>query len=158
MLTIYKLYDYGTDGKLFDWIESFLSNRLQCVVVEHCLSARCSVVSGVPQGFVLGPFLFILYVNEVFEIVQGPVILKIFADDLKIYSCIQCNDDIVSIEQTLFRLEEWCLRWQMSINVLKSNVLHLGCRNVDTDYFINKTKLPDCVDLDVHVDKAQKTC
>ena len=83
-----KLRCYGIGGMLLQWIESFLSNRLQAVRVGSCYSSICSVISGVPQGSVLGPVLFILFVNDITDCMADNVSVKLFADDAKIYSVI----------------------------------------------------------------------
>ena len=62
---IYKLSNFGISGDLLQWIEAFLTNRQQCVVVEHCFSTFIPVLSGVAQGSVIGPLLFILYVDDI---------------------------------------------------------------------------------------------
>ena len=78
-----KLKAYGIRGNLLSWLSNFLLNRLQRVTINGCLSDLTNVQSGVPQGSVLGPLLFILYVNGIPDIVEGGV--RMFADDTKIY-------------------------------------------------------------------------
>ena len=76
-----KLSGYGISGKLLSWIEDFLSDRMQYVSVNGVSSEKVSVTSGVPQGSVLGPTLFIYYINDLPSIATTPI--KIFADDAK---------------------------------------------------------------------------
>ena len=78
-----KISAYGIRGQILNWIRNFLTDRKQEVVVRGVRSSLETVTSGVPQGSVLGPTLFILYVNELPELVQGQI--KLFADDAKIY-------------------------------------------------------------------------
>ena len=78
-----KLKGYGIDGKILEWIKSFLQNRTQSVKVNGIFSNIASVKSGVPQGSVLGPILFILYINDLPDVVQSNVYL--FAEDTKMF-------------------------------------------------------------------------
>ena len=86
---ISKLLGYGIDGLLLKWIDNFLRDRKQRVCVRGSYFGWCSVSSGVPQGSVLGPVLFIIYVNDLLEVVQSKVWM--FADDTKIYCTISSN-------------------------------------------------------------------
>ena len=84
-----KLTSFGIHGNILKWIESFLSNRKQRVVLNGHQSCSIPVTGGVPQGFVLGPLLFTMSVNEIPSIVSSPVLM--FADDTKIFHVIR-ND------------------------------------------------------------------
>ena len=86
-----KLKSYGIGGKLLQWIENFLSNRRQCVHLHGSKSDWINVFSGVPQGSVLGPFLFIVYANDMPNVVSSD--LYIFADDTKLYCTITSESD-----------------------------------------------------------------
>ena len=96
---IYKLSNLGISENLLQWIEAFLADRCQCVVVEHCFSSWTPVVSGVPQGSVLGPILFILFINDIGSICTGSTVShKLFADDLKLHSKIITNCDRIHFQ------------------------------------------------------------
>ena len=142
------------------WIESFLTNRCQCVVVEHCFSSLTPVVSGVPQGSVLGPILFILFINDIGSICDGSTVThKLFADDLKLYSNINTNCDHVHFQSVLDQLQQWCIDWQLNINSSKCNIIHLGHNNNKYKYFLNGSPInaPETVtDLGVDVDPLLK--
>jgi len=71
----------------------FLNERFQCVVAKHCHSERLPVFSGIPQGTVLGPVLFILFIDDIGVICSGSLTHKLFADDMKLYSTIDTNLD-----------------------------------------------------------------
>ena len=86
-----KLKSYGIGGKLLQWIENFLSNRRQCVHLHGSKSDWINIFSGVPQGSVLGPFLFIVYVNDMPNVVSSD--LYMFADDTKLYRTITSESD-----------------------------------------------------------------
>ena len=79
--------------------------------------------SGVPQGTVLGPLLFLIYINDISEQLQSPV--RLFADDSVVYREIQSIEDTHTLQQDLFRLQEWADKWQMSFNVAKCKVLRI---------------------------------
>ena len=80
-------------GKLLAWISAFLHGRSQSVVVvENTNSAFVTVLSGVPQGSVLGPILFILFINDIDTVCQSSTKLKLFADDLKLYSVVNVKN------------------------------------------------------------------
>jgi hypothetical protein len=158
---IFKLTSYGISGKLLCWIDAFLSCRTQCVVTEHCYSRWLPVVSGVPQGSVLGPILFILFIDDISNICIGrpSVSHKLFADDLKLYSTIQSDYDRAAIQGALDRLQHWCFDWQLNINIDKCHVLHIGRKPTNCTYFINGRQVgaTDVVpDLGVYIDPLLK--
>ena len=135
---IYKLQKAGISGCLLNWVESFLSNRKQRVNVSGTYSNWLNVDSGVPQGSVLGPILFILYVNEI------PLILKscetsIFADDTKLSSNADTISDAENIQTDIDELFNWCNEWKLVFNAEKCHVLHFGSKNYNYLYHINGT-------------------
>ena len=153
---LYKLSNFGITGNLLAFISSFLSNRLQCVVTEHCFSEWVPVLSGVPQGSVLGPILFILYIDDISTICfNSTVSYKLFADDFKLYSQLATDLDQASLQSALGRLQQWCIDWQMAININKSHVLHLGKNNKQTNYYLNGNLIDaqqSVADLGVEID------
>jgi hypothetical protein len=156
---VFKLSNYGINGNLLQWISSFLTCRLQCVVTEHCFSDWLPVVSGVPQGSVLGPILFILYIDDIGVICSGSVTHKLFADDLKLYTTIKSDIDRASLQTALNRLQQWCIDWQLTINIEKSHVLHIGKNNSQFPYTLNGSQISaaDTVsDLGVIIDPILK--
>ena len=83
-----KLNAYGFGFELFDWIKEFLSSRSQLVLIDSCLSSPSPVLSGLPQGTVIGPLLFLLFINDLPDILPMKVTCKLFADDVKLYTSI----------------------------------------------------------------------
>ena len=110
-----KLKQCGIRGLLLDWISAFLKNRIQRVKINSIFSEYKPVTSGVPQGSVLGPLLFILYINDLREILN-PVSFKLFADDLKLYTIIHkrtVDIDQIRMQNALSRLHEYAQTWQL---------------------------------------------
>ena len=100
-----KVDFYGIRGKMLGWIKAFLSNRTQNVSVNGVLSSSRPVVSGVPQGSVLGPVLFILFINDISCSVQSK--LRLFADDCVLYRKVVTHQDCLVLQQDFHRLFLW---------------------------------------------------
>ena len=103
------------------WIQSFLADRTQRVAVEGELSDLGKVTSGVPQGSVLGPTLFSVYINDIGENIKSNV--RLFADDTILYNSIRNENDTLILQEDLNALEKWEGKWQMSFNVSKCHLL-----------------------------------
>ena len=124
-----KLSSFGIGGNLLRWINSFLSGRKQYVVVQRLESGTIIVLSGVPQGTVLGPLLFLLYINDMEEVVKH-CLLKIFADDSKLHKKIRSHLDRLLLQQDLESVFTWASENNMDLNQDKFELLQLG-RNPD---------------------------
>ena len=111
---LHKLKCYGITGNVYKWVESFLSERKQQVVVAAGKSEWVSVTSGIPQGSVLGPILFVMYINNLPENLKSKTYM--FADDTKIYKAIETPDDIKEVEEDLEHLAEWSRKWLLKFN------------------------------------------
>ena len=154
---LYKLNNYGISGKLLNWIQDFLSNRVQYVKINNSKSKSLQVTSGVPQGSVLGPMLFIYFINDLPEVCS--VTTKIFADDTKAYTSIKSEDDHIKLQNTIDKMFEWTENWQLKFNESKCKILHLGENNPKRAYYIgrgdSRVELEKTVlekDLEVHID------
>ena len=119
-----KLQAYGIGGKLYNWLSNYFIGRKQKVVLNDESSSWTSVISGVPQGSILGPLLFNIFVNDLPSVVQSPLVL--FADDAKLYRAIKSDDDYSKLQQDLDNLCQWSREWQLCFNVDKCKVLHIG--------------------------------
>ena len=119
-----KLENHGIGGKILRWIESWLGDRLQRTCIKGKKSSWRKVTSGVPQGSVLGPILFLIYINDLDSGVMS-WILK-FADDTKIFRRIRDGGDTLRLQQDLDRLIAWSVEWQMLFNDKKCKVMHIG--------------------------------
>ncbi|BHF57082.1 hypothetical protein SprV_0100002300 [Sparganum proliferum] len=121
---LYRLSRTGIRGNLLRWIQSFLIGRSQIVHVDDRQSAEVAVESDVPQGSVLGPTLFIIYVNDCVSELNCDVAM--FADDVKLWSVIRTGFDEERLQADLTRLEKWSQDWLLPFNVTKCNVLRVG--------------------------------
>ena len=101
-----KLQGIGINGELLQWIHSFLTHRLQRVVVSGTYSDWLSVRSGVPQGSVLGPLLFLLYIDDLHSIVRHSK-LKLYADDVTLYREIKSEADCQLLQEDLDHICSW---------------------------------------------------
>ena len=117
------------------WIRDFLSNRTQQVVINGQKSGSIPVVSGVPQGSVLGPILFTMFVNDIPSMVCSPTFM--FADDTKMFRCVKSSDDHTALQHDLNLLYEWSVRWQLKFNILKCKHIHFGPSNNYGSYYMN---------------------
>ena len=115
-----KLRYYGTRGPTLDWINDFLSNRSQQVILDGCSSESLPVTSGVPQGTVLGPLLFLCYVNDIPDCVSSNICL--YANDILLYRTINTIDDCIQLQDDLYALQQWEKRWQMHFNPMKMQI------------------------------------
>jgi hypothetical protein len=120
-LLVQKLYAYGIQGTTNRWIKSFLSNRRQAVVVEGVSSTFISVKSGVPQGSVLGPALFLVYINDLPDSLEKSA--RLFADDTAVYSKINTRTDQEQLQSDLDHLADWEGKWDMKFHPAKCTTL-----------------------------------
>ena len=121
-----KLSHYGINGNINRWIEAFLSGRTMQVVVDGETSKAAPVTSGVPQGTVLGPLLFLLYINDMPDVLSEGTKLRLFADDSLVYREITCLDDQTILQKDLISLEQWAEKWGMRFNASKCQIMHIS--------------------------------
>ena len=119
-----KVTRYGITGRTHRWIENFLSNRKQRVVLDGEQSDTVPVTSGVPQGSVLGPCLFLLFINDLAQGLDSTV--RLFADDTIAYMVIGNGSDASHLQQDLDRLAHWEDLWQMQFHPEKCQVLRVS--------------------------------
>jgi len=116
-----KLQNYGIRGKVLHWISNFLKNRKQRVVVGGEHSEWAEVVSGVPQGTVLGPLLFLVYINDLADNLNSNI--RLFADDCVIYREINSDRDHTLLQEDINTLDTWQNTWQMKLHPDKCFVM-----------------------------------
>ena len=115
-----KLYNIGT---LYSrWIESFLDSRQQKVIVNGVASNPKDVTSGIPQGSVLGPILFVLYINDLPDVIKHGSIPYLFADDTKIYHSVRCTQDCKDLQEDIKAMQAWSDKWLLCFHPENVNV------------------------------------
>lgn len=127
---LYKLEHAGIRGDLLEWIDSFLSNRSFVVRAGTTFSSRQSVISGVPQGSVLGPILFLVYISDLPSLLKSKC--SLYADDMKLYG--NPLSDHATLQRDLSAVQDWCGRWLLPLNVTKCTVLHIAKTNPHLHY------------------------
>ena len=127
-----KLERYGITGQMLAWTRSFLTGRRQCVSVNGSVSDWMPVTSGIPQGSVLGPTLFNIFVNDIPECVSSNLLL--FADDGKLHRHISSLADCSALQADLNNLQEWASTWQLRFHPDKCKVLRIGKMHQNFDY------------------------
>ncbi len=155
-----KLRWYGIDGALLSWIKDFLTSRQMRVCVNSGSSKWSTVTSGVPQGSVLGPLLFLLYVNDIPSELKCKI--KMFADDTKIWKRIRTIEDGLELQKDIDALDTWSENWLLSFNKKKCKVMSIG-HNLRTQYSMGaniiKEKIESSdeeIDLGIQIEKNLK--
>ena len=118
---LHKLNYYGISGPTLYWVKSFLSDRTQHVSINGSHSALANVTSGVPQGSVVGPVLFLLYINDITNQIQSNI--RLFADDSIVYREIRSPADHQILQTDIQMLTDWSKKWQMNFNTSKFHLL-----------------------------------
>ena len=116
-----KLIFYGIQGPILQWISSWLTKRNQRVVVDGEASDAVIVKSGVPQGTVLGPLMFLVYINDINESITSSI--RLFADDCVVYNTISTLQDAEQLQNDLTNICAWSEKWQMKLNIDKCVLL-----------------------------------
>ena len=139
-----KLSSYGIQNQTYRWTTSWLTNRKQRVTVDGVASKWVPVKSGVPQGTVLGPLMFLIYINDIGENVFST--LKLFADDCILYRTISTPSDCHKLQEDLNNVYQWSKLWQMNFNINKCVVLkcYKSASPITAHYHLNNHIL-ECV-------------
>ena len=129
---LHKIVNFEIEGNLLEWVSNYFLNRYQCIdisvsVINGSCSSMCEVISGVPQGSVLGPLFFLLFINDLPQFLiskhslqYSPI--KLFANDAELCHTVNCISDALFLQSLLNSLHEWCETWQLSINSDKCQV------------------------------------
>ena len=129
-----KLKKKGIHGNVLRWIENWLTDRSQSVKVGSEKSDFCAVESGVPQGSVLGPTLFVVFIDDIDDFTPLIELLTKFADDTKGLKIIESPADKDKLQNTLDSLTTWAEQWGMSFNIPKCKIMHVGRKNPRYEY------------------------
>ena len=132
---------YGVRGRNLQWISNFLLHRRQQVVLDGHQSSPIEVESGVPQGSVLGPCLFLYYINDLPDKLSSSV--RLFADDAIIYLTIENHRHAQQLQDDLDKLGEWASKWMMELNTKKCQVITISRKRnkIHHQYCLNNTPL-----------------
>ena len=131
----------GVRGRLFDWMKDYLEGREMRTVIRNESSTWLAVTSGVPQGSVLGPVMFGIYVNDLVDGIGSYI--NLFADDTKLMRRVKSIEDCKKLQEDLDRVEKWGRKWQMEFNTNKCKVVEFGKskKRVHWDYMMGGVKL-----------------
>ncbi|CAB3995279.1 Hypothetical predicted protein [Paramuricea clavata] len=158
-MLLYKLEQYGISGSLLQWFRSYLSDRYQRVALDGTLSDWLPVTSGVPQGSILGPLLFLVYINDMPGYVGQGSSIALFADDPKLYRPINSASHHL-LQSDLSGLQNWSNDWGMTFSPSKCKVMHMSrkkvCSSASLQYHLNDKPLESVThisDLGVIVSK-----
>ena len=156
-----KLESYHIRGDLLAWITAFLKHRTQQVKISNSLSDNIVILSGVPQGSVLGPTLFLLYINDLADgFAKLDCSIKLYADDAKLYSSFNVGDYSPALVEALEYITKWASIWQLQIANSKCVAHRISMVAASTyDYKISDYKLQwsSCTrDLGIYVDNNLK--
>ena len=123
---LHKLSLFGIQVPLHAWSTDYFNSRSQRVVINGTFSSWVSVTSGVPQGSIMGPFLFLLYVNELPDVLTTTTAIALFADDAKCSKVVRNPDDCVALQHDLNLLTNWSKEWRLYFNNKKFEILRIS--------------------------------
>ena len=137
---LHKLWHFGICGSLWMWFKAYLSARCQYVSVGHSASGVLPIISGVPQGSILGSLLFLIYINDLPDKLSLSKLL-LFADDTKCFMSISSRADCLSLQVDLSSLADWSSTWKLTFNEKKCSIVHFtrGQSSEILSYSINDT-------------------
>jgi ribonucleases P/MRP protein subunit RPP40 len=131
---LHKLKSYGIVGQMGKWIGAFLRDRRQCVILGDAESSWKDVTSSVPQGTVLGPILFVIYINDLPDELKNDC--EMYADDNKIMAVYENQVVDNGLQEDINNTVKWCDTWSTSLNGKKCKIMHFGKSNPRNDYYI----------------------
>ena len=140
---ILKLENYGFTGSLLSWFKDYLYNRKQCVKIANHVSETKSITSGVPQGSVLGPLLFLIYINDIADSLSS--ICNLYADDT---SLMFSSADLLHLQTVtnndIVKLQNWSKKWLMSFNPSKTEIMLISYINLQfvPNFTFDNTDIP----------------
>ena len=140
---IARLHCYGVRGMVLRWIQQFLCGRTHVTRIDDAMSDIAELLSGVVQGSGIGPVMFLAYINELIYILeQFDIVVKMFADDVKMYLQIVNCVDVERLQCALTAMNEWAKEWQLEISVNKCCVMNIGVENCSPYLTLDNSVLP----------------
>ena len=152
-----KLEAHGVGGKVCEWVKNWIMGRRQKVGLNRNYSEWQSVLSGVPQGSVLGPLLFLIYINDLDVNINSK--LSKFADDTKMCRTSNNDKEAATLQNDLHKIYQWSLDWQMLFNIDKCVVIHAGNNNKRYNYTMGDSEIRKSTkerDLGIMVESSGK--
>jgi hypothetical protein len=168
---LYKLQNMGISSTMCSWVSAFLTGRKQCVKIGNAYSSSAAVTSGVPQGTILGPVLFLVYINDIVKDLRCTC--RLYADDCVLYKEVKTVNDAEMLQEDLNKINLWAKQWKMSFNVDKCRVMHISKKksNIDFNYELNNVPLKitkserylgvtisDKLSWSVHIQNVKRDC
>ena len=158
-ILLYKLHNYGVRGRAYDWFKNYLTNRVQFTCVNNISSTVAEITCGVPQGSVLGPLLFLIYINDIANAVPNEKV-RLFADDTNLFLARNTVPSVVdAANNTMLKLNNWFLANKLSLNTDKtcymvfppdtSNSVKVYVNNVEIQKVTNCRYLGVVIDEDL---------
>ena len=132
---IAKMESYGINGQILRWVEAFLNERQQRTMVNGIKSSWREVTSGIPQGSVLGPLLFVVYINDLPDCVTSSIYL--FADDTKLFREVNTPEDAELFQADLDQLVQWSEDWLLRFHPDKCKIMKIGSTPNDDNFYFN---------------------
>ena len=142
-ILLQKLRSYGVTGPPLCWFEDYLTGRTQRVVVDGVASTWSPVTSGVPQGSILGPLLFVIFINDLPDFTVKGTETALYADDTKLHDTITSTNDCERLQQPLTNLDHWNVQNNIRFNPSKCKVLTISRKKspITYDYTLGTVKL-----------------
>ena len=135
-----KLWSLGIRGNLWNWFKAYLGSRQQCVRINDSLSSTVPILSGVPQGSILGPLLFAAFINDL-PLCVTLALLSLFADDTKCFKIISNPTDIISLQNALNQAFNWSNTNNLFFNESKFLHIHFGKDSGSHNFTMNGTPI-----------------
>ena len=139
-LLLNKLSQFGLTGNILQWFKNYLTGRQQRVLLNGVISDTLPISSGVPQGSILGPLLFLIYVNDLPSSISSPSVgISLCADDTKCFSVVESPADACALKTEARNVEKWALSWRLKFNPQKCKVLSVTRKHhpIVAEYNIN---------------------
>ena len=146
-ILLHKLEAYGINSDALLWFRNYLEGRQQKVTVDGCSSDWEWVKTGVPQGSILGPLLFVLYVNDLPKVVTKCTV-TLYADDITVYVAHKCSNVVTGyLNEDLDRIANWVEKNELRINISKTKFMAIGTKDYEGGVKLQGSKIPRCPEI-----------